>query len=65
MPRKKFIPGSSDKGILNTRSTDANGIQADEVKPHSEIASEQPTDESPTSGEVAGALKDQVGRGKK
>jgi hypothetical protein len=62
--REKFIPGSSDKGSINTRSTDANGKQADEVKPHSEIASEQPAEENPPSGEAAGALRDQVGRGK-
>jgi hypothetical protein len=64
MARKKFIPGSSDKGSINTRSSDANSKQADEVKPHSEIASEQQVEERAPSGETSGALRDQVGRGK-
>ncbi len=64
MPRKKFISGGSDKGSLNTRSSDANGKQADDVKSHTEIANEQPVKSEPSSGEVSGALRDQVGRGK-
>ncbi|TCH96621.1 hypothetical protein EJV46_18715 [Roseococcus sp. SYP-B2431] len=61
MTKGKSIPGSSKKGDIDTRSTDANGKQADEVKPHSERAGETPSKKSPRQGEVGGALKDQVG----
>jgi len=54
-------PGSSKKGPIDTRSTDANGKQADEVKSHAQKADEKPSKASPGQGEVAGALKDQVG----
>ena len=58
------VPGSSRDGPIDTRSTDAHGKQADEVKSHAERAAEKPKTEGPTpkSGEVRGALKDETAR---
>lgn len=55
-------PGSSKKGSIDTRSTDANGRQADEVKPHARRASDKPPEKENRAGEVAGAMKDQTAR---
>ncbi|MDB5411815.1 MAG: hypothetical protein JWR10_150 [Rubritepida sp.] len=59
--KKTNIPGGSKRGDIDSRSSDASGRQADEVKPHSDKASEKPAEKSSGSGEVGGALKDQVG----
>lgn len=56
------VPGSSKRGKIDTRSTDAYGQQADEVKPHAERAKEKPAEKSNRAGEVAGALKDETAR---
>lgn len=61
MADEKPVPGSSKKGDIDLRSTDANGKQADDVKSHAEIAGEKPAAKPAKSGEVGGALKDQVG----
>jgi hypothetical protein len=58
---KNDIPGSARKGSIDTRSTDANGKQADQVKSHAERAAAKPREAS-RSGEVAGALKDETAR---
>jgi len=58
---QKDVPGSSRRGGIDTRSSDANARQADEVKPHAERAGEKPAETSPGRGEVGGNLKDQVG----
>lgn len=55
-------PGSSRKGPIDTRSTDAHGRQADEVKTHAERAKEKPAETSNRAGEAAGALKDETAR---
>ena len=54
-------PGSSKKGGIDTRSSDAKGKQADEVKPHAERAAETPAGPAPRGDETKGAFKDQVG----
>lgn len=61
MPKKPDVPGSSRKGPIDTRSTDANGKQADEVESHAERAAKKPADPQRPTGEASGALKDQVG----
>lgn len=64
--KKKEPPGSGKVGPHDLRSTDLSGRQADAVKPHSERAGEKrgkaPRRSQDVSGEVAGALKDQVGK---
>ncbi|WP_421991032.1 hypothetical protein [Roseococcus sp.] len=62
MTTAKPNPGSSRKGGIDTRSTDANGKQADEVKSHAEKAAEKPAQKSNRAGETAGTMKDQTGR---
>ncbi|MBS7810299.1 hypothetical protein [Roseococcus pinisoli] len=62
MTTGKPNPGSSKKGDIDLRSSDAQGKQADEVKSHAEKASDKPAEKSPRAGETAGALKDQTGR---
>lgn len=63
---KKEPEGSAKVGKYDTRSTDLHGRQADQVKPHSELAEEKPAPKpgksQKVSGEIAGALKDQVGK---
>ena len=60
---KKPRPGSAKVGAADLRASDLSGRQADDVKPHSERADEQPTEAPPkASPEVAGAFRDQVGR---
>jgi hypothetical protein len=64
----KPVPGSAKVGPHDTRSTDLYGRKADAVKPHTELASEKPAAKpsrkaKDASGEVAGALRDQVGKG--
>jgi hypothetical protein len=63
----KPVPGSAKVGQHDLRSTDLSGRKADAVTPHSERASREkkPDPRPDASGEVAGALKDQVGRGKR
>ena len=61
MPNPKDVPGSSRQGAIDTRSTDANGKQADEVESHADRAGKKPADERKPDGEASGALKDQVG----
>ncbi len=66
---KKHVPGSAKVGPHDTRSTDLHGRKADRVKPHAGLASEKPApkpdpEAAETSGEVAGALRDQVGKGR-
>jgi hypothetical protein len=61
-PRKPR-PGSAKVGASDLRTSDLSGRQADDVKPHSQRAEDQPTEAAPkASPEVAGALRDQVGR---
>lgn len=60
--KEQDVPGSSRRGNIDTRSTDANGQQADEVKSHAERAKEKGAETSSRAGEVAGAMKDQTGR---
>jgi len=63
MPKKDSPPGGSRKGDIDTRSTDVNGQQADEVESHAERANrKKPADGSHPDGEASGAFKDQVGR---
>ncbi|MBX9752345.1 MAG: hypothetical protein K5Q68_22340 [Roseococcus sp.] len=64
--KKPGVPGSAKVGEHDLRSTDLSGPRADDVTPHSERASQgkKPKKNPAASGEVAGALKDQVGRGK-
>lgn len=62
MTTGKPNPGSSKKGDIDTRSSDANGKQADEVKSHAERAQEKPAKGPREAGEAAGALKDQTAR---
>jgi hypothetical protein len=66
-PASKPVPGSAKVGEHDLRSTDLSGRKADDVTPHSERASQEktPAAKPDASGEVAGALKDQVGRGKR
>ncbi|MBR0655260.1 hypothetical protein [Plastoroseomonas arctica] len=61
MTTKPSNPGSSRKGDIDTRSTDANGKQADEVETHAERAGKKPDGAKKPDGETSGALKDQVG----
>lgn len=56
------VPGSSRRGNIDTRSTDARGKQADEVKSHAERAKGKPAEKSNRAGEAAGALKDETAR---
>ena len=56
------VPGSSRKDTLDTRSTDANGKQADEVESHAERAKKKPADAIVPDGETSGAFKDQTAR---
>lgn len=65
--RAKPVPGSAKVGPHDTRSSDLSGQGADDVTPHSERASQEkkPAPAPGASGEVAGALKDQVGQGKR
>jgi hypothetical protein len=56
------VPGSSKRGKIDTRSTDAHGQQADEVKSHAERAKEKGPEKSSRTGEVAGAMKDETAR---
>jgi hypothetical protein len=58
---KNEIPGSAKKGSIDTRSTDANGMQADQVQSHAERAAAKPR-KTGQSGEVAGSLKDETAR---
>ncbi|WP_424810999.1 hypothetical protein [Roseococcus sp. YIM B11640] len=62
MAISKPNPGSSKKGDIDTRSTDAYGKQADEVKSHAERAREKPAKKPSEAGEAAGALKDETAR---
>jgi hypothetical protein len=55
-------PGSSRKGDIDTRSTDAHGKQADEVKSHAERAKERPAKDGAPDDETSGAMKDQTAR---
>ncbi|RVT97880.1 hypothetical protein EOD42_08810 [Rhodovarius crocodyli] len=55
-------PGSSKKGDIDTRSTDAHGKQADEVESHAERAKRNQRPKAKPDGETAGALKDQTAR---
>ncbi|WP_431303185.1 hypothetical protein [Sediminicoccus sp. BL-A-41-H5] len=62
----KHVPGSAKVGPHDTRSSDLSGQGADEVASHSERASRDrkpKTKTPPASGEVEGALRDQVGKG--
>jgi hypothetical protein len=61
---KNDVPGSAKRGKHDLRSSDLSGRKADAVKPHSERASEEkkPEPGPEASGEVSGALRDQVGR---
>lgn len=61
---KKKVPGSARDGGIDTRSTDAGGRQADEVKSHAERAAEAPPPRKPAprDGEVSGALRDRTER---
>jgi len=64
--KKKEPSGSAKVGPYDLRSTDLSGRQADGVKPHTELAEEKPAkkpdpEAAAISGEVAGAMKDQVG----
>jgi hypothetical protein len=57
--------GSAKVGPHDTRSSDLSGQGADEVASHSERASREKTSKTkapPASGEVEGALRDQVGK---
>lgn len=60
---KEGSPGSSKTGEYDLRSSDLSGPQADAVKSHSDLASDakKPATSTEASGEVAGALRDQVG----
>jgi len=64
MTTRKKVPGSSRHGPIDTRSTDAHGKQADEVKSHAERAAEKPDAQGPDRkrDEVSGALKDETAR---
>lgn len=59
---KQDVPGSAKRGNIDTRSTDASGQQADEVKSHAERAKEKGPEKSNRAGEAAGALKDETAR---
>ena len=64
---KKDVPGSSRKGPIDTRSTDADGQQADEVTTHAERADRKRADTpNPDAtrkrGETPGAFKDETAR---
>lgn len=61
MPKDHDVPGSSRQGDIDTRSSDANGKQADEVESHAERASKKPADARKPDGETSGAFRDQVG----
>ena len=62
MGDKKPNPGSAKKGDIDLRSSDVSGKQADEVKSHSDRASDKGPNKPGASGETAGALKDQSSR---
>ena len=60
---KRDVPGSSRKGSIDARSSDAAGRQADEVTTHAQRAKAKP--DRPTGrkrDETAGALKDETAR---
>ena len=63
MAGHRKVPGSARDGSIDTRSSDAGGKQADEVKSHADRAAETPPRKPiPRDGEVSGALRDRTER---
>ncbi len=64
MPEKKRdVPGSSRKGPIDARSTDANGRQADEVTPHAARANAKKNPRARRKrDETQGAFRDETAR---
>jgi hypothetical protein len=66
MTAQRKVPGSSRDGGIDSRSTDASGKQADQVKSHATLANEDrrraSDSDAKDQGERAGAMKDRTAR---